>query len=97
MAGAALRSVNRAIDLHRATAKIGKLAEQSLQTLFMIGAVDQRGRGDGAGIDHRIERPVAAFVEDNRVKRFAAGLDTDFLQNLFDAPVFQGKRVNERL
>ena len=63
----------------------------------MVGSLDQRRRGDGAGVDHRIERSVAPFVEHNRVKRFAAGLDANFFQNLFRAVIFQSEGVNKGL
>ena len=54
-------------------------------------AIDQCGCGDGAGIDHRVKRPVGAFVEDNRIKRFAAGFHAHFAEDMVDADDLQAQ------
>ena len=57
----------------------------------------QRGHGDGAGIDHGVERPVGHLVEHDRVEGLAGGLDADMAQHVVAPIVLERVAVHERL
>ena len=61
------------------------------------GPVHQLGHGDGAGIDHGVERPVDDLVEHDRVEGFAGGLDADMFQHRLAAMVLERIAVHEGL
>ena len=60
-------------------------------------AVHQLGHGDGAGIDHGVERPVGDLVEHDGVERLSGRLDPDFFQHTFPAMALKRIAVHERL
>jgi hypothetical protein len=49
------------------------------------------------GVDHRIERAVAALVEHDRIERVAARLDADLAEDKILSVVFEREAVDERL
>ena len=61
----------------------------------MSRSVDEGSRRDRAGINHRIERPVATLVEDNRIERFAGRFDADFAEHVVEPAVFQRYAIDE--
>ena len=71
--------------------------EHGGDALFRRVARHQRGDGDGAGIDHGVERPVGDLVEHDRVERFAGRLDADMPQHVLAAIMLERVAVHERL
>ena len=58
---------------------------------------DEIGNGDGAGIDHRVQRPAGARLQADGVERVAGGLHADGLLHPVAPPVFQRHTVDEGL
>ena len=72
-------------------------AQQPLDAVGKIFALDEIGRGDGAGVHQRIERAVRFFVEHDRVERLAGRLDADLFEHRFAAVIFQRHAEHKRL
>ena len=81
MAGGELRAEHRLVDLELASGEAREQREHVGDALCLVCAAHQLGHGDGAGIDHRVERPVGDLVEHDGVERLAGGLDADMLQH----------------
>ena len=69
--GIALRAMHRRVHVEVAPHEPTEGIENARQPLGMVGALDQRRRRNRPGIDHRVERPVVALVENDRVEGFA--------------------------
>ena len=65
--------------------------------LFLRVARHQRGDGDGAGIDHGVERPVGDLVEHDGVERFARRLDADMVEHILAPVMLERVAVHEGL
>jgi len=55
------------------------------------------GHGDGAGIDHGVERPVGDLVEHDRIEGFSRGLDADMAQHIVAPIVLKRAAIHEGL
>ena len=97
VAGLDLGAVDPHVDVDRVADEALEGRQHARAPLGLVLALDQRRGGDGAGIDHRVERAVVALVEADRVERFAGGLDADPPQHLGMAPVLQRQAVDDRL
>ena len=76
-----LRVEHRLVDLEFASGKIGEQLEHVSDPLGLRVAQHHLGDGDGAGIDHGVERAIGDLVEHDRVERLASGLDADLLEH----------------
>ena len=81
MAGPALGFVDRLIDLEPAPGNRAEPVEQVRQRPGAVLRLQQRRHRDRTGVDHRVERPVAARLQLDRVEGVAARLDADALQH----------------
>jgi hypothetical protein len=63
VAGGVLGSEHLLVDFEPAAGKVRKQIEHGANAFLRRVARHQRGYGDGAGIDHRVERPLGHFVE----------------------------------
>jgi hypothetical protein len=95
VAGGKFRSVHHLVDSERAAGETGEQREHVDDALVLSGALHQLGDGDGAGIDHGVERAVGHLVEHDRVERLASGLDADMLQHHLAAIVLQRVAIHE--
>ena len=84
------------VDTEVAAGETDSAVADTFERFAALRLVDQPGTGDGAGIDHRIERPVV-WPQPDRVKRIAARLDADHGLDLLGAKQFQGQREDEGL
>ena len=64
--------------------------------LVVIGGGDERVRRDGAGVDHGVERALAARLEADLVERLTARFDADATLHLVEAAILDRHRVDER-
>ena len=97
VAGAALGAVDVLVDVQHAAGEAPEDVHDPLQTLGMVGAPYQRRCSDCPGIDHRIERPVVALIENDRVESLPGGLDTDLAQYRVPAVILKRQPVDHRL
>ncbi len=85
VAGFLFRAEGLLVDFDRVT----HVALQHLKHgrgLFGIGvALHQRRNGDGAGVDHGIERPVVDLVQHGRIEGIARRLDPHVLEHFLAA------------
>lgn len=81
------RSVDRFVDGELPAGKALKQGDDPRPAVFERRAADHRRRRDRTGVDHRVERPLAAFVEDDGIEGIAARLDTNPAQHLVGAVV----------
>ena len=97
MAGGPLGHEDRVVDVDVAADVAAEHGEQPLDAVGEVLALDQVGRGDGAGVHQRIEGAIGVFVEHDRVEGFAGRLDADFLEHGVAAVVFERHAEDERL
>jgi len=97
VAGGKFRSVHRIVDIELAAGEAREQGEHVGDALVLSGALHQLGDGDGAGIDHGVERAVGHLVEHDRVERLAGRLDADMLQHRLAAIVLQRVAIHEGL
>jgi hypothetical protein len=97
----ALRKEHRVVDVHVAAGVRRKHAQQASHPLGEVLALDQIAHDDRARVDHRVERAVRRFIEQDGVERLAGWLDADSRQDAFQAVVLKrqsvGKRFRHRL
>jgi hypothetical protein len=75
-----LRLVGLLVDRKVVVAGVAALSvHHPLDALGDVRALDQVGRGERPGVDHRVVRPVVARIELERVERVATRLDPDAL------------------
>ena len=97
MAGRVLRLEHLLVDLEPAAGEVGEQVEHCGDALFLRFARHQRGDGDGAGIDHGVERPVGDLVEHDRVESFPRRLDADMVQHVLAPVMLERVAVHEGL
>jgi hypothetical protein len=95
--GGEFRLEHRLVDLELPAGQAGEQREHVGDALLLRLAAHQLGDGDGAGIDHRVERPVGRLVEHDGIKRFAGGGYADMVQHGGAAVMLEGVAVHERL
>ena len=98
MAGRVFRLEHLLVDLEPAAGEARRTGRACARcALLPSSPVHQLGDGDGAGIDHGVERPVGDLVEHDRVERFAGRLDADMLQHVLAPVMLERVAVHEGL
>ncbi len=80
-----------------ASRQAGEQIEHVADALFLRVAGHHLGDGDGAGVDHGIERAVGDLVEHDGVERLAGGLDAHMLEHGGAAMALERVAVHEGL
>ena len=97
MASRVLRLEHLLVDLEPAAGEVGEQVEHRGDALFRRVARHQRGYGDGAGIDHGVERPVGDLVEHDRIESFPRRLDADMVEHILAPVMLERVAVHEGL
>jgi hypothetical protein len=97
VAGSLLGAKHRLIDTERSPGEIAEQREHVGGALFLRCSVHQSSHGDGAGVDHRVERAVGDLIEHDRVERLSGRLDADMLEHGFAAIAVERVAIHERL
>ena len=97
VAGFALGMVHILVDRKVASGARGKVICDPLDPAGTGAGNDLAGHGDGAGIDHGVERRPAALAQTDGIEGIARRLDSDFGKDVLFAPIFQGKAIDQRL
>jgi hypothetical protein len=96
MARLALGGEHGLVDVHGAPGVAGEGGEQALQRRGLVPAHQRRG-GDGARVDHRVQRPARAGLQADGVEGLAGGLDAHLGQHRVEPAVLQREPVGDGL
>jgi hypothetical protein len=95
VAGVALACEHRIVHHQRPAGASRKRAEQAFEPGVSGVARNQRGHRDGAGVDHRVQRPPGAGLQADRIEGFAGRLDAHSPRHALGAAGFERQAVYE--
>ncbi len=95
--GGGFRGVHGGVQLEFTPGEPGEGSADALELVVGGVARDERRGGDGAGVDHRVARPLGDRVEADLVERLARRLDVDLRRDRLLTAVGQRQGVGERL
>jgi len=97
MAGITFRLIDGLIHLQRVSGGIAEEFEQCLATLLRGVSGHETGRGNGAGIDHRVERASRLGIQADGIEGLAGGFDSDLGKHPLQSAGFESQAINQRL
>ncbi len=97
VAGEFFGAVDGVVEVEHAAGEALEDVDDALVALGMVLALDEGAGGNGAGIHHRVERPVVLLVEDDGVEGLAGGLDPDAFQHLVTPVILKRQGVDHGL
>src|SRR4051812_26944844 len=101
MARAALRLVYGFVYFQRASSCGAEAVQNMFECIVAMKRVEQRCYGNGAGVDHGIERLVGSTLKFDGIEGVAARLDPDMMKDFFVAEFVdshaKGKGFGNRL
>ena len=96
VAGAAFRLEDGLVHGQRPAGVGRHRAQHARQPGRIVRAGHQRRRGNGAGVDHRVQRPAGARLQADGVEGIAGGFNADGLLHPGPAGVLQRHAVDQR-
>jgi hypothetical protein len=97
MARRRFRAIDGIIDIELASRGAREAIEDKIESVGTFGVVQDAGDGNGAAIDHRVERAARMRIELDRVERIATRLDTDTLQHCLASDELDRETIGECL
>ena len=97
MSGLALTAINGFVEGQLPTGKSRKTLKDAPLARGEDISGNQPSRGDGAGVDHGIQRSSRVWLEADGVEGISGRFDTDLGEHIGKTVVFEGEAVNKRL